>query len=69
MQVDAFGQRADVSFSSCGKWYEGTVITALTKKAKDWLGATSITIESGVGIEIWEEKLQDAGLAIALPTK
>ena len=75
-RLNAAGQKADVNLSSCEKWYEGTVITPLTKKAKDWFqesvarGSTSITIESGVGISIaWFEKLQDAGLTIAVGTK
>jgi hypothetical protein len=75
-QLNAAGQRADVNLSSCEKWYEGTVITPLTQKARDWFeesvarGAASITIESGVGISLeWFEKLQNAGLTIAVGTR
>lgn len=75
-QLNPAGQIADVNISSCEKWYEGTEVTPLTQKARDWFeesvarGAASITIEAGVGVGLeWFQKLRNAGLSIAVGTK
>jgi hypothetical protein len=73
--INAAGQEADVNISSCENALEGTEITPLTEKGKEWFegllgaGATSIKLESGIGISIyWYEKIQAAGLTIAVGT-